>query len=187
VDLEHEIARALAYGYIPNALNPDGELRWRDDWERNDPDRVDTPDRRYEARVIAQHLTRLGVTLPPTCDPKDAAASALRLLGVEVTPENIAKVTGLRREPEPDGPHLATRMVERTGLVLPCGDGEVFIHYETLEALTEVSVYDLVFGFEGPFVDPIAGQALVDAGFAARGARGGYYATDALKAFLQEA
>jgi hypothetical protein len=157
VDLEHEIARALAYGYIPNALNPDGELRWRDDWERNDPDRVDTPDRRYQARVIAQHLTRLGVTLP--------------------APE----------APEPDGPHLATRMVARTGLVLPCSDGEVFIHYETLEALTEVSAYDLVFGFEGPFIDPIAGQALVEAGFAAQGARGGYYATDALKAFLQEA
>lgn len=63
-DLEHQIARALAYGYIPNALNPDGKLEWRDDWEASQAWQVDLPDRRYQARVIAAHLTRLGVTLP---------------------------------------------------------------------------------------------------------------------------
>lgn len=53
VDLEHEIARALTFGYI----DTDGSLAWRDDWEA-DHGVVEGGAKAYEARVIAQHLTR---------------------------------------------------------------------------------------------------------------------------------
>jgi hypothetical protein len=66
--LVHEIARALAFGYLPNASGEDEPLEWRDDWERDTPWRATTPDRLYDARVIAAHLTRLGGALPEQGD-----------------------------------------------------------------------------------------------------------------------
>lgn len=54
-DLEHEIARALAYGYIPG---DDGRLDWRDDLEARQPHLAEAAVYLYQARVIAQHLTR---------------------------------------------------------------------------------------------------------------------------------
>lgn len=82
---------------------------------------------------------------------------------------------------------LTKRMVEKTGIVLPAEGGEVFIDYETLEALSEVSSTDLAFGLvQAPFVPHHAAQALVAAGLARQSTRGSYYGTDALTAFLQQ-
>lgn len=83
------------------------------------------------------------------------------------------------------GLRMETRPIPTSGLVLPTGDGEVFVDYATLEALTEVSATDLAFEFvQGPYVDHDAAKALVAAGLARQSTRGSYYGTDALKALL---
>lgn len=79
---------------------------------------------------------------------------------------------------------LAARTIVQVGILIRCGESEVYVSEDTLVQLAEQGRWDSQFGKSAVTLDGPTGEALVSINFAEKETRGGYHGTPALMEFV---